>query len=91
MSFGGYAADVLPLLGAWLLVAWLTRRFVPTWLVGVTLGVLARMVILNHYRWNQLSFLAVTLVFVGAVAGIVFHFCNPSRGRGLGSGRHAER
>jgi hypothetical protein len=59
----------LPLLAGWLLVAWRTHRFVPTWLVGVTLGVALRMVILSHYHWDELSFLAVALVFVGAVAG----------------------
>jgi hypothetical protein len=34
----------------------------------VTLGVVARMIALGHYRWDQLSFLAVALVFVGVVA-----------------------
>jgi hypothetical protein len=46
----------------------LTRRFVPTWLGGVTLGVAIRMVALGHYRWNELAFLAVALGFVGLVA-----------------------
>lgn len=68
VSLTGYAEDLLPFLGAWLVVAYATRRFVPTWLVGVTLGVVIRMVVLSHYHWNQLSFLAVALVFVGAVA-----------------------
>jgi hypothetical protein len=68
VSLTGYAADLLPLLGAWLVVAYVTRRFLPTWLIGVTLGVAIRMVVLGHYHWNQLSFLAVALVFVGAVA-----------------------
>ena len=71
VSLGGYAADVLPLLVAWLVLAFATRRFLPTWLVAVPLGVAARMVILGHYRWSELSFLAVTLVFVGAVAFVV--------------------
>jgi hypothetical protein len=66
----GYAADLLPLLGAWLAVAYATRRFVPTWLIGVTLGVVIRMVVLGHYHWNQLLFLAVALVFIGAVAWV---------------------
>ena len=79
VSLGGYAVDVLPLLVAWLVLARATRRFVPTWLVGVTLGVLARMVILGHYRWSQLSFLVVTLVFVGALAALLH--------RGLTRGR----
>ena len=64
----GYAEDLLPFLVAWLVVAYVTRRFVATWLIGVTLGVVIRMVVLGHYHWNQLSFLAVALVFVGAVA-----------------------
>lgn len=68
VTLGGYAADALPLLVAWSAVAYATRRFVPTWLAGVTLGVAARMVALGHYRWNELAFLAVALVFVGGVA-----------------------
>ena len=68
VSLGGYAAGLLPLLGSWVAVAYATRRFLPTWLIGVTLGVVIRMVVLGHYRWNQLSFLAVALVFVGALA-----------------------
>ena len=68
VSLGGYAADALPLLVAWFAVAYLTRRFLATWLVGVTAGVIARMIVLGHYRWNELAFLAVALVFVGAVA-----------------------
>jgi hypothetical protein len=68
VSLTGYAADLLPVLGSWLLVARLTGRFLPTWLIGVTLGVTIRMAVLGHYHWNQLSFLAVALVFVGAVA-----------------------
>jgi DUF3054 family protein len=72
VSIGGYAADVLPLLGCWAVAARLTRRFVPTWLVGVTVGVLIRMVVLGHYRWSELSFLLVSLVFVGAVAFVVW-------------------
>jgi hypothetical protein len=71
VSWSGYAADTLPFLGAWLVAAWWTGRFVPTWLVGVTAGVAIRAVILSHYRWSELSFLAVALVFVGAVAWII--------------------
>jgi hypothetical protein len=81
----GYAADLLPLLGSWLVVARLTGRFVPTWLAGVTLGVVIRMVVLSHYHWNQLSFLAVALVFVGAVAfatrGLLRTWTRRRRGR----------
>ena len=72
VSAGGYAADVLPVLGCWLAAAWWTRRFLPTWLLGVTGGVLLRMVVLGHYRWSELSFLVVSLVFVGAVAFAVW-------------------
>jgi hypothetical protein len=68
VSAGGYLADVLPLLGCWLAVAWWTRSFVPTWLAGVTGGIGIRMVVLGHYRWSELLFLAVALAFVGAVA-----------------------
>ena len=70
VSVGGYAEDLLPFLGAWLAVAYATRRFVPTWLLGVTLGVVIRMIVVGHYHWNQLSFLVVSLVFIGAVAWV---------------------
>jgi uncharacterized membrane protein YhdT len=49
-------------------VAYATRRFVPTWLAGVTLGVAARMIALGHYHWDELTFLLVALVFVGLLA-----------------------
>ena len=75
VTAGGYAADALPLLGCWLAAAWATRRFVPTWLVGVTAGVAIRMVVLSHYRWNELAFLCVAVAFVGAVAGFVTLSC----------------
>lgn len=65
---GGYAADALPLLACWLAAAWWTRRFLPTWALGVTGGVALRMVVLSHYRWNELAFYFVALAFVGAVA-----------------------
>jgi hypothetical protein len=68
VSLGGYAADALPLLVAWLAVAYATGRFVPTWLAGVTLGVVARMIALGHYHWDQLTFLLVALVFIGLIA-----------------------
>ncbi len=71
VSVGGYAADTLPFLAGWLFFAWRSRRFLPTWLGGVTWGVVVRAVVLSHYRWSELSFLAVALVFVGAVAGIL--------------------
>jgi hypothetical protein len=56
------------LLIAWFVVAYATRRFVPTWLVGVTLGVVVRMIALGHYHWDQLVFLLVSLAFVGLIA-----------------------
>lgn len=68
VSTAGFASDALPLLAAWLVLARLTRRFLPTWLGGVTIGVAIRMVALGHYRWDELAFLAVALVFVGVVA-----------------------
>jgi hypothetical protein len=66
----------LPLLVAWFAVAYATRRFVPTWLAGVTLGVAARMIALGHYHWDQLTFLVVALVFVGAVAAFLLKLPN---------------
>ncbi len=74
VTAAGYAEDALPLLAGWLAVAWRTARFVPTWLLGVTLGVALRLVILSHYHWNELSFLAVALVFIGAVSYPVYRF-----------------
>ena len=74
---------MLPLLAAWLLVARLTGCFLPTWLAGVPLGIAVRMVVLSHYRWRELSFLAVALVFIGAIAGAL-HFVHPRR-----TSRHA--
>ena len=68
---GGYAADALPLLGAWWALALAGRGFVTTWLVGVIAGVAIRAIALGHLHWNQLTFLAVALVFVGAVASPV--------------------
>ena len=50
------------------MVARITGRAVPTWLGGITIGVIIRMVVLGHYRWNELAFLAVALVFNGVVA-----------------------
>ncbi|HEX5448604.1 MAG TPA: DUF3054 family protein [Gaiellaceae bacterium] len=69
VSAAGYAEDALPFVGAWL-VAFraFAGRFLPTWLVGVTLGVAIRAVVLSHYRWSELSFWLVALAFIGAVA-----------------------
>ncbi|HEY6961383.1 MAG TPA: DUF3054 domain-containing protein [Gaiellaceae bacterium] len=80
VSPGGYAADVLPLLACWLALAWWTKRFVPTWLGGVTLGVLARMVVLGHYRWNEAAFWLVSLVFVGALAAAILRIARRTSG-----------
>jgi DUF3054 family protein len=81
VSAHGYARDALTLLAGWLIAFALFRgRFVPTWLVGVVLGVVIRMVALAHYHWNQLAFLATTLAIVGVLAAAL---------RRLGSGvRH---
>jgi hypothetical protein len=58
----------LPLLVAWFAVAYATHRFVPTWIAGVTLGVIVRMIVLGHYHWDQLTFLLVALIFVGVIS-----------------------
>jgi hypothetical protein len=82
VSFGGYAADALPLLAGWWALAFATRRFLPTWLGGVTIGVAIRMVALGHYHWNQLAFLAVALVIVGVFAAVaLFALRRPRRTR----------
>jgi hypothetical protein len=70
VSLGGYTADAVPLLAGWFAVAYATQRFLPTWLLGVTLGVAIRMVALHHYHWNQLTFLVVALVFIGGIAAV---------------------
>jgi hypothetical protein len=76
LSAGGYASDALPLLGAWWALALAGRGFVTTWLVGVTAGVAIRAAVLGHLHWNQLEFLAVALVFVGAVAAVLLKLTN---------------
>jgi hypothetical protein len=43
-------------------------RFVPTWLVGVSGGVLLRAAILSHWYAKELAFWGVALAFVGAFA-----------------------
>lgn len=69
VTVGGCAEDALPFVGAWLAAFRVfAGRFVPTWAVGVTLGVAIRAIVLSHYRWSELSFWLVALVFVGAVA-----------------------
>ncbi len=68
VSVGGYAADALPLIAAWVVFALATGRFLATWLCAVTIGVAVRMAVLGHYRWDELAFFAVALVFIGVVA-----------------------
>jgi hypothetical protein len=68
VSLGGYTSDALPLLVAWFAVAYATRRFLVTWLAGVTAGVAIRAIALGHLHWNQLTFLLVALVFIGLIA-----------------------
>ena len=49
VSAGGYAADALPLLGGWFAAAAAFRyRWLPTWLAGVSAGVLVRAAVLGH-------------------------------------------
>ncbi len=65
----GYARDALPLLAGWLGATVVFHgRFLPTWLVGVTAGVLLRAAILGHWYAKELTFLLVALIFNGAVA-----------------------
>lgn len=61
---------MLPFLAAWIVLARFTGRFLPTWLGGVTIGVVIRAVALGHYRWNELAFFLVSLVFIGALAAV---------------------
>ena len=65
----GYARDALPLLVGWLGATMVFHgRFVLTWLVGVTAGVLLRAAILGHWYAKELTFLLVALIFIGAFA-----------------------
>jgi hypothetical protein len=69
VSATGYAEDALPLLAGWFAAFWAFRgRFVPTWLVGVTLGVLVRAAVLSHWYAKELAFWLVALAFVGLLA-----------------------
>ena len=69
LSAGGYARDALPLLAGWFAASAAFRgRFAPTWLVGVSAGVLLRAAILGHWYAKELAFWAVALVFVGFFA-----------------------
>ena len=71
LSATGYARDVLPIAGCWLVAAgafdlykrpnW--RALLATWLVGVTGGVLIRALILWRLDEDDAVFLAVALCF----------------------------
>lgn len=72
VSASGYAEAALPLLAGWFAAAYAFHgRFVPTWLVGTTLGVAIRMVALSHYHAGEAAFWLVALGFLGAAAGSV--------------------
>jgi Protein of unknown function (DUF3054) len=69
VSVGGYADDTLPLLACWFAASiYFGGRFVQTWFVGVSAGVLLRAAILGHWYAKELAFWAVALVFVGFFA-----------------------
>jgi hypothetical protein len=71
LSASGYARDVLPIGGCWLVAAgafdlykrprW--RALLATWLVGVTAGVLVRALVLWRVEGDDAVFLAVALCF----------------------------
>jgi hypothetical protein len=72
LSATGYARDAVPLcIGWWAALAAFRGRFLPTWLVGTTLGVVLRTVTLGHYHWNVLAFWLVALAFLGATAALM--------------------
>ena len=71
-SASAFSRDALPLLGGWFAVALATRlyirfslrRFLVTWAVGITAGVLVRALILGRaLNGHQAAFLATSLVF----------------------------
>ena len=71
-SVGAFAHDALPLLLGWFAVALAVQlyvrpsvgRFLVTWIVGITAGVLVRALILGrHLNGKQAAFLATSLVF----------------------------
>jgi hypothetical protein len=71
VSATGYARDVLPIAGCWLVAAgtfdlykrprW--RALISTWLAGVTGGVLIRSLVLWRIEGDDAVFLAVALTF----------------------------
>jgi hypothetical protein len=69
VSAAGYAEDALPLLACWFAAAAAFRgRFVPTWLAGISAGVVVRAAILSHWYAKELAFWLVSLAVVGALA-----------------------
>jgi hypothetical protein len=69
VSAHGFADDALPLLAGWFAASAVFRgRFFPTWLAGVSAGVLLRAALLGHWYAKELAFWVVALVFVGFFA-----------------------
>jgi hypothetical protein len=69
VSLTGYAEDALPFLVGWFAAYRVFGgRFVPTWLVGVTRGVLLRAAVLSHWYAKELALYVVSLVVIGALA-----------------------
>jgi hypothetical protein len=69
VSATGYAEDALPLLATWFAADYVVGgRFVPTWLAGVTAGILVRAAILGHWYAKELAFWLVALATIGALA-----------------------
>jgi Protein of unknown function (DUF3054) len=65
-----YAEDALPFLATWFAADRpFGGRFVPTWLAGVSAGVLLRATILSHWYAKELAFWLVALATIGALAG----------------------
>ena len=85
VSLGGYADDALPLLAGWFAASLAFRsRFVPTWLAGVSLGVLLRAAVLSHWYGKELVFWVVALVFVGLAAALTRWLARTARRRRTG-------
>jgi hypothetical protein len=73
LSLRGYARDALPIMAGWFGAAILFRAYIvhrqtrvlATWIVGVTVGVVARALILGHsLNGKEAEFLGVALAFV---------------------------
>ncbi len=84
IGVSGYSRDVLTIGGSWLVVARSTglyrsptlRRYLTTWIVGVTAGVAVRAIVLGRaINGKELSFLIValisTLIFTSVVRSVV--------------------